>query len=477
MSNVHGFSRNQMSFQLLSLDEIIDKENPVRAIDAFVESLCLAEMGIKEYKKHNPGQQPYERKDLLKLFIYGYFNKIRSSRSLETECKRNIELMWLVNGICPDHGTISLFLKENRKGFKNVMRTFTCLLKGWGLIDGELIAIDGTKIKAQNSKGNYITPNGLTKKINYFDEKIEHYLQRLEEVVQEDELAKETVSSIETKIDNYQKKREQLAELKKTMTKEGKKQLTITDTESRAMKNNGKIDVAYNMQSAVDSKHKLIVTLDVVNDVNDQSQLSPMTFRVNEILSKHKDRVIVADTGYYNAKEIKNCLDDGNTLYLKPQKIKSVSGDPAYSKENFQYQKETDTYLCPEGKEIPYTENTSKNGLKYKKYIGGKICLSCPVYGLCTKAKKGRSIQRWEHEEILEKLKEDTKANNEIYKKRSQIVEHPFGTIKRNFGYTYFLCKGLDSVNAEAALIGVAYNLKRLTKIKKVTEIVELLAA
>jgi len=477
MSNVQGFSRNQMSFQLLSLDEIIDKENPVRAIDAFVESLCLAEMGIKEYKKHNPGQQPYERKDLLKLFIYGYFNKIRSSRSLETECKRNIELMWLVNGICPDHGTISLFLKENRKGFKNVMRTFTCLLKGWGLIDGELIAIDGTKIKAQNSKGNYITPNGLTKKINYFDEKIEHYLQRLEEVVQEDELAKETVSSIETKIDNYQKKREQLAELKKTMTKEGKKQLTITDTESRAMKNNGKIDVAYNMQSAVDSKHKLIVTLDVVNDVNDQSQLSPMTFRVNEILSKHKDRVIVADTGYYNAKEIKNCLDDGNTLYLKPQKIKSVSGDPAYSKENFQYQKETDTYLCPEGKEIPYTENTSKNGLKYKKYIGGKICLSCPVYGLCTKAKKGRSIQRWEHEEILEKLKEDTKANNEIYKKRSQIVEHPFGTIKRNFGYTYFLCKGLDSVNAEAALIGVAYNLKRLTKIKKVTEIVELLAA
>src|SRR5690625_204394 len=291
MSNVHGFSRNQMSFQLLSLDEIIDKENPVRAIDAFVESLCLAEMGIKEYKKHNPGQQPYERKDLLKLFIYGYFNKIRSSRSLETECKRNIELMWLVNGICPDHGTIALFFKKNRKGFKNVMRTFTCLLKGWGLIDGELIAIDGTKIKAQNSKGNYITPNGLTKKINYFDEKIEHYLQRLEEVVQEDELAKETVSSIETKIDKYQKKKEQLAELKKTMTKEGKKQLTITDTESRAMKNNGKIDVAYNMQSAVDSKHKLIVTLDVVNDVNDQSQLSPMTFRVNENLHKHKDKI------------------------------------------------------------------------------------------------------------------------------------------------------------------------------------------
>jgi hypothetical protein len=189
-------------------------------------------------------------------------------------------------------------------------------------------------------------------------------------VALEDELAKETVSSIKTKIDKYQKKRKHLAELIKTMTEEGKKQLTITDPESRAMKNNGKIDVAYNMQSVVDGKHKLIVTLDVVNDENDQSQLSPMTFQINEILSKHKGRVFVADTGYNNAKEIKNCLDE-----------------------------------------------------------------------------------------------------------RSQIVEHPFGTIKQSFGYTYFLCKGLDSVDAEAALIGVAYNLKRLTKIKKVSEIVELLAA
>src|SRR5699024_7784199 len=477
MSNVQGFSRDQISFQLLSLDEMIDKENPVRAIDAFVESLCLTDMGIKEYKRHNPGQQPYERKDLLKLFIYGYFNKIRSSRSLETECKRNIELMWLVNGIRPDHGTISLFLKENRKGFKKVMRTFTCLLKGWGLIDGKLIAIDGTKIQAQNSKSNYITPNGLTKKINYFDEKIEYYIQRLEKVAQEDELTNETVSSIETKIDKYQKKRKHLAKLKKTMNEERKKQLTITDHESRAMKNNGKVDVAYNMQSAVDSKHKLIVTLDVVNDVNDQSQLSSMTSQVNEILSKNKDRAIVADTGYYNAKEIKDCLDDGNTLYLKPQKVKSVSGNSAYSKDNFRYQKETDTYLCPQGRELPYMEKSSKNGLKYKRYIGGEICLSCPVYGLCTKAKSERNIQRWEQEEVLEKLKKDTIANNEIYKKRSQIVEHPFGTIKRYFGYTYYLGRGLDSVKAEAALIGVAYDFKRLTKIRKVSDIVELLAA
>lgn len=163
MANIQGFSRNQVSFQLLTLDEMIEEENPVRAIDAFVESLCLKDLGIKEYSKNNRGQQPYERKDLLKLFIYGYFNKIRSSRSLEVECKRNIELMWLVNSICPDHGTISLFLKENRQSFKQVMKTFTYILKGWGLIDGRIIAIDGTKITAQNSKSNYITPNGLRK--------------------------------------------------------------------------------------------------------------------------------------------------------------------------------------------------------------------------------------------------------------------------------------------------------------------------
>lgn len=477
MGTIQGFSRTQASFQLLSLDEMIDLENPVRAIDAFVESLCLVEMGIKEYKKHNRGQQPYERKDLLKLFIYGYFNKIRSSRSLEIDCKRNIELMWLVSGIRPDHGTIALFLKENRNSFKKVMRTFTLLLKGWGLIDGELIAIDGTKIKAQNSKKNYITLNGITKKMDYFEVKMERYLQQLEDIDRGNELAGETVSSIETKINTYEKKIEHLDALKKKMAEEGKKQLTIVDPESRAMKNNGKIEIAYNMQSAVDDKHKLIIALDVVNDTTDQSQLFPMTTLINSVLSKNIDRIILADTGYYNAEQIKNCMDDGNSLYLKPQRAKSANGNSAYSKDQFQYQKETDTYLCPQGNELPFMENTSKNGLKYKKYIGGEICLSCPAYGICTKAKKGRSIQRWEYEEILEVLKEETEENHVIYKMRSQIVEHPFGTIKRALGFHYFLGKGLDSVNAEAALICVAYNFKRITKIKKVSEIVGLLKA
>lgn len=477
MVSIQGFSRDQLGFQLLSLDEMIDQENSVRAIDAFVDTLNLSEMGIIEYVKNNPGQQPYERKDLLKLFIYGYYNKIRSSRSLENECKRNIELIWLLNGIRPDHGTISLFLKENRKGFKQVMRTFTCLLKGWGLIDGELIAIDGTKIQAQNSKKNYVTPNGITKKMEYFEEKIEHYLQSLEETIEEDDLTQEATSSIKSKIENYKMKKEDLAVLKQKMDEEKKTQLTVTDPDSRAMKNNGKIDIAYNMQSSVDSKNKLIVSLKVVNDINDQSQLYSMVSETNNILSKNKDRIVLADTGYYNAQEIKDCLDDGNSLYLKPQKAKSISGNSKYSKNNFQYQEKTDTYLCPEGHELPYVENTSKNGMKYKRYIGGETCLSCPLYGLCTTAKNGRNIQRWEHEEILEELKKDTEVNNEVYKQRSQIVEHPFGTIKRTFGYSYFLGKGLDSVNAEAALICVAYNFKRLIKIKKVSEIVKLLTA
>ena len=476
MADIQGFSRNQMNFQLISLDEMIDKENPVRAVDAFVDSLDLKELQFKEFEKHNRGQQPYDRKDLLKLFIYGYFNKIRSSRSLEIECKRNIELMWLVNGITPDHGTISLFLKENRKSFKKAMRSFTCLLKGWGLIDGNLVAIDGTKIQAQNSKHNYVSPNGLEKKLEYIDEKIDYYLKELEESKGVNELSEEKMSSIKKKMEKYQERKEELKQLEETMQEEERKQLTLTDPDSRAMKNNGKIDVAYNMQSAVDSKHKLLITLDVVNDINDQSQLTPMVSQTNEILSKHHKRVFIADTGYYNGVEIKRCIDNKNILYLKPQKKKSVSGDNDYSKDNFIYQKETDTYLCPQGQEIPYKENSSKNGLKYKRYIGGDVCLSCPVYGVCTKAKRGRNIQRWEHEEVLEKVKEATERNHEVYKKRSQIVEHPFGTIKRSFGYTYFLGKGLNSVNAEAALIGVAYNFKRLTKIKKVSEIVELLA-
>lgn len=385
--------------------------------------------------------------------------------------------MWLVNGIRPDHGTIALFLKENRKAFKKVMRTFTLLLKGWGLIGGELIAIDGTKIKAQNGKKNYITPNGLTKKIEYFEEKIEHYLRQLENIDQGNELTKETASSIKTKVNTYKERKKNLEDLKAKMAEKSQKQLTVVDPESRAMKNNGKVDIAYNMQSAVDDKHKLIVALDVVNDINDQSQLFPMTTLINKILTPDIERIILADTGYYNAEQIKKCMDEDNSMYLKPQKAKSANGNSAYSKDQFQYQKETDTYLCPQGNELPFAENTSKNGLKYKKYIGGEMCLSCPAYGICTKAQKGRSIQRWEHEEILDILKVETEENEAIYKKRSQIVEHPFGTIKRIFGYDYFLSKGLDSVGAEAALICVAYNFKRLTNIKKVSEIVRLLAA
>ncbi|WP_248783007.1 IS1182 family transposase, partial [Staphylococcus microti] len=453
---------------------MIEEENPVRAIDAFVESLCLKDLGIKEYSKNNRGQQPYERKDLLKLFIYGYFNKIRSSRSLEVECKRNIELMWLVNSICPDHGTISLFLKENRQSFKQVMKTFTYILKGWGLIDGRIIAIDGTKITAQNSKSNYITPNGLTKKINYIDEKIDKYIHQLEKISEESILNQETVSSVKSKIMRYEVKKKELTELKNEMKKENKKQLTTTDPDSRAMKNNGKIDISYNMQSSVDSKHKLIVTLDVVNDINDQSQLASMVSKTNKLLTKDKNRIILADTGYYNMKEIKNCVDDDNTVYIKPQKSKNILGGTQYSKEKFQYQKDTDSYICPEGKELPFTEKTTKNGMMYKRYIGEKSCQACSAHHLCTKSVRGRNIQRWEYEEILEKVKRETENNNEIYKKRSHIVEHPFGTIKRYYGYTFFLGKGLESVGAEAALICVAYNFKRLTKIKKVSEIVRL---
>ena len=196
MCDTQSFSRDQLSFQLFSLDEMIDKENPVRAIDAFVNSLRLKDLGIKVYSKNKPEQQPYEREDLLKILIYGYFNKIRSSRSLETECKRNLELMWLVNGIHPDHGTVSLFLKENRKSFKEIMRTFACLLKGWGLIDGKLIAIDGTKIRAQNSKRNYLSPDRLSKKLEYIDEKIEHYLSCLDDTSYTESLSDEKASVI-----------------------------------------------------------------------------------------------------------------------------------------------------------------------------------------------------------------------------------------------------------------------------------------
>ena len=453
MAYIVGNDRNQVKIITTSLDEIIDSENPVRVIDAYVNSLNLKELGFVEYNGTNRGQAPYLRSDLLKLHIYGYLNKIRSSRSLEIEAKRNIELMWLINSITPDHGTIAGFVQKNRSAFRTVLRNLTLILKGWGLIDGKLIAIDGTKIKAQNSRHNTISESTLKKKIEYADEQINTYFRLIEKDSNEN-------SDLKEKLEAYKQLKEKYESQKEELRKEGLEQKSIVDKDCRRMKNNGRIDICYNVQSVVDSKNHFVIDAIATNDINDQNQLAHMALDAKKLLNKRKMKIL-ADTGYYNAVEIKKCIDSKLTLYIKKSKANNSTKENEFRKEKFEYNSDKDIYICPEEKELHFFENTSKNGLKYKRYKCND-CNHCRQKDKCTTSSTGRSVQRWEHEDILELVHKETIENNNIYKQRRCIVEHPFGTIKRTLGYSYFLRRGLKNVDAEASSMFIAYNIKRL---------------
>ncbi|WP_081468444.1 transposase [Desulfosporosinus orientis] len=295
MPYIEGANRKQINFFPYTLDDYVSEDNPVRVIDAYVDSLNLEELGFEVFSAQDAGQKPYRREDLLKLYIYCYLNRIRSSRAMEAEATRNTEVMWLIGRITPDHGTLSAFMKNNKKAIKQLFKEFTLMLKGFGLIDGNLIAIDGTKIKANNAKGKHYNENIIKKKIEYYESKIEEYISDFLNTT-EDKTLKQTMTE---KIQSYNARIEQLNTLKKDLKEQGKKQVCLTDPDAKSMKNNGKFEVCFNMQTVVDSKHKLFVGFEVVNDVNDQSQLSNMVDKAKQVF-KEEEISVVADTGYFN---------------------------------------------------------------------------------------------------------------------------------------------------------------------------------
>lgn len=394
---------------------------------------------------------------------YGYLNKIRSSRALETEAKRNLELMWLINCITPDHGTIAGFVQKNKAAFHNTLRNLTLILKGWGLIDGELIVIDGTKIRAQNSKHNCITQSGLDKKIEYAEAQINAYLMA---IVKDEALADDLTDKLKT----YQELKEQYLTQKQELKDKGLEQKSLTDPDSRRMKNNGSLDICYNVQSVVDAKNHFVVDISTTNDINDQNQLYTMAQKASELLEKESSTVL-ADTGYYNGTEIKNCVDAGMNVFIKKAKANNATKDNEFRKEKFIYNGETDEYICPAGDRLRFFENTSKNGMKYRKYKCTD-CNSCKYKKDCTTSSSGRTIQRWVYEDVLETVYNETLNNNEVYKQRRCIVEHPFGTIKRSLGYSFFLRRRQENVDAEAASMFIAYNFKRLLNMFSTEELV-----
>jgi len=482
-NHVIGSDRGQKLLLPDTLDEYVNEDSDARFIDAFVDRLDLHGFGFKHSApKDGAGRPSYSPYDLLKLYIYGYLNQVRSSRKLERECRRNLEAMWLIRKLTPDFKTIANFRKDNVDCIKKVFREFVSICKGLDLIGGELVGIDGTKLKAVNSKNRNFNEGKLKYRLERLERHTLEYLREIEENDRKEpddhdeaqkqrqafvvERAKKEVEKLETKKNEY----DGLLDL---LHRTGQTEISLTDPESRLMKNNEKLEVCYNVQSIVDSKHHLVPEYEVTNEATDREQLSLMAKSAKEALDVERLDV-TADMGYFSFQRIKECIDDGITPYVSELPLDSRSRnpngtqDPDFYKGKFHYDKERDSYTCPAGNELTLTRwNTRKNGMRLKVYRT-PACADCRFRSMCTRDQtNGRAVLRWEHEDVIEELRAmlKTPEGAAIVKKRRELVEHPFGTIKRAFNQGYLLLKGLRKVRGEVGFTMLAYNMRRAINI------------
>jgi len=469
MDYLQGKPRSQLVFIESSLEDRIEQDNPVRVIDLFVDSCKLEEFGFTHVKHANEGRPPYHPGDLLKLFIYGYLNRIRSSRALEKECKRNLELMWLLNELAPDHNTIANFRKNNPKAIKLVFRKMVTMCKKLDLIGGKVIATDGTKLRAQNSKKNNFNRKKINDHIAYIEKKLSEYLDALdiadtaETTSLDPEIDKE---KIKEKITRLNEKKRQYEKLEQQLIDSGQEQLSTTDPDSRKLAVRQQIlEVCYNIQTSVDDKHFLPIDFKTTNN-NDTHALANMAARTKSILG-HNEFTELADKGYHTGEEIRKCHELGvETLVAIPKTpVSSQAPNPDYNQSEFQYDKGNDYYLCPQGQKLTSNGTWYHNHPYKTKHFKTKACLSCPVKSQCTVSAKGRVIERNENIEATQKNRKAIEQNKELYKRRQEIVEHPFGTIKRQWGFDYTLMKGKTKVDGEVGLIFIAYLFTRLLTI------------
>ena len=474
MSYIQGTPRTQAILFPETLDVYLAENNPVRFIDAFVEQLDLEAAGFQRTQPAATGRPPYAPGDLLKLYIYGYLNRIRSSRKLAQEAGRNVEVMWLLRKLQPDFKTIADFRKDNRAAFKQVFRAFVLLCRRLDLFGGELIAVDGSKFKAVNSPNRNFVKTHLEKKLKKLDEKIEGYLEALDAHDRQDQGPPPfTAAELASKIEQLKTRQDLYREYLQEMATKETSQLSLTDAESRAMPKSPKAPVAYNVQTAVDQKHHLIVVQDVTNDVTDRAQLSPMALQAKETLGVETLKV-VADKGYYHGKEIKACEDAGVEPYVPAPKTSANRKRGLYTKDQFVYEAERDVYRCPAGQELTFRFDPHELG-RHIRYYKTTACRTCPLRAQCTRNKEGRRITRWVHEHLLEEMQARVEAHPELQDQRRQMVEHPYGTLKHWHDHSHFLMRGLDKVRAEFSLSALSYNLIRVINILGVPKMLEAL--
>jgi transposase len=449
MGYIEGHDRNQPVLFPESIDDYITEDNSVRVIDEYVEQLDLVKLGFTKAVCAGTGRPSYNPKDLLKLYLYGYLNRIRSSRRLEHEAIRNIEVIWLLKKLRPDFKTIADFRKDNKPALKGVFRDFNKLCDEWSLFGKELVAIDGSKFRACNSKRNNYNASKLQKHIKHIDKKIEDYMRELDAGdTAEASDRKPDIKEIKKRLQELRHRKEKYQNYQKDLEKRGKNEISTTDPDARLMcNNNNNVDVSYNVQTTVDAKHNLIAGFKISNKPNDLGELDNMALRAKKLFGG-KDFEALADKGYYKAQDLKKCVENGITPYVTKQVYSNGTGDKDFYTERFKYNKERNLYVCPGNQELYYyKKRTSKGKVIGYDYRNFNVCNECNFKSRCTKSEKGRSIYRHIDQDFLDTIDLQTELNKDKYRLRQMIVEHPFGTIKRGWGAYYFLTKRKISVN------------------------------
>ncbi len=463
---VEGADRGQSTLFPECLEDWIGEDNPVRVIDVFVDELALDEVGFCGVEPEVTGRPSYHPSVLLKLYIYGYLNRVQSSRRLEREAGRNVEVMWLVGQLAPDHKTIANFRKDNGRAIRQVCARFVALCRTLGLLTQASVAIDGSKFKAVNNRDKNFTRAKMERRMAQIEESVARYLQQLDSADRQEpsEALKTKTSRLKEKIEKLKEQMQRLEILKVTMLATPDQQISLTDPDARSMATSGRGSgvVGYNVQVAVDTTHHLIITHEVTNVGTDRSQLSPVAKGAKATLEV-ESLDAVADRGYFSSEEILACEEAGITVTLPKPMTSNSKAEGRFGKQDFRYLAEEDVYMCPAGEKLAYHYTVEEKGLVLRRYWTN-ACQDCAIKNACTTGKE-RRITRWEHERVLEAVQRRLDEHPEKMRLRRETVEHPFGTIKARMGATHFLMKTLPRVATEMALHVLAYNLTRVINI------------
>ena len=454
---IEGLDRSQGTLFPERLDDYVEEENPVRVIDVFIDDLDISGLGFKT-ELAATGRPRYHPKMMLKLYVYGYLNRVQSSRRLEVEAQRNIELMWLTGRLAPDFKTIADFRKDNPEAIRLVCREFVMLCKKLNLLSEKLVAIDGSKFKAVNSRDKNFTRAKMKRRLRDVESAIERYLAQLDET----DTTEPPPDDAKTLQDKETKLREEMARLKKLevrMLEAPDQQLSLTDPDARSMNSRGTGLVGYNVQSAVDAKHHLIIAHEVSKVGSDRQQLSKMAKQAKDILNPKTKLTVVADKGYYNGDELRACEQNGIVAYIAKPKTSPNKAKGYFDRSRFQYIREDDEYQCPAGERLTHRTTSTEKGKQIRRYWSS-ACGSCALKSQCTNGKE-RRVSRWVHEDVLERAARRLRRRPAVMLARRSLVEHPFGTLKSWTSANHFLTKRLPGVSTETSLQILAYNMKR----------------